>query len=51
MIYFKLGVEPGLRYVSSLVLSLDCDTFQFGVEPVAIYFKLGVEPGLRYIWC
>ena len=27
-IRFKLGVEPGLRYVSSLVLSLDCDTFQ-----------------------
>ena len=32
-IRFKLGVEPGLRYVSSLVLSLDCDMFQFGIEP------------------
>ena len=27
-IRFKLGVEPGLRYVSSLVLNLDCDMFQ-----------------------
>ena len=27
MIRFKLGIEPGLRYVSSLVLNPDCDTF------------------------